>query len=152
MTLPSITATGRLGSDPELKHTPAGKAVVSISIACDENRKNSRDEWEKLSTAWLRVPLWEDAAEAAAEHLRKGDLVTAIGVLTVREYDKTDGSGKGQSVEIKNATVSKHLPRASRGQGQQQPAATGGWGGQQPQTNVAADPWSTPPSHEEPPF
>jgi single-strand DNA-binding protein len=147
MSLPSIQATGRLGDDPELRFTPGGKAVADFRIACDENKKNG-DQWEKVSTTWLRVSIWERDAEAVAEHVKKGDLVTVIGSLTVREYDKKDG-GKGTSVEIKNATVSKALPRV----GAVQPSSS--W--QQPapaQTNTTADPWSTQPALDDstPPF
>lgn len=147
MTLPNITAIGRLGDDPELRFTPGGKAVAEFRIACDENKK-SGDSWEKVSTTWLRVSIWEKDAEAVAEHLKKGDLVTVIGSLTVREYEKKDG-GKGTSVEVKNATVTKALPRIG---GASQPAQSGGWNSQ---PSAPADPWSTPSQpalDSEPPF
>jgi single-strand DNA-binding protein len=144
MTLPRIEATGRLGSDPSIKFTTGGKAVAEFSIACDENKKNG-DSWEKVSTTWLRVTVWEKDAETVAEHLTKGDLVTVIGQLTVRTYDKTDGS-KGTSVEVKNANVTKALPRIADGYAITKPAVP---------TNAPADPWSTAPTQpalEEPPF
>lgn len=144
MTLPNITATGRLGSDPELRFTPSGKAVADFSIACDENRKNG-DSWEKVSTTWLRVSVWDKDAEAVAAHLVKGDLVTVVGSLTVREYDKKDG-GKGQSVEVKNANVTKALPREKVG------AGGGGWAPAAQTPPPADDPWSTQPALDEPPF
>lgn len=129
MTLPSITATGRLGADPELKFTGSGKAVTSFRIACDK-RKQENGEWKTLSTVWLSVSLWEDEAEVAAEHLAKGDLVTVVGQLNVREYERKDGT-KGQSVEIDYGKVSKALPR--KGGGSSRPAA--------PQ--AASNPWET---------
>lgn len=144
MTLPNITATGRLGDDPELRFTPGGKAVAEFRMACDENKKNG-DSWEKVSTTWLRVTLWEKDAEAVAEHIKKGDLVTVIGSLTVREYDKKDG-GKGTSVEIKNAAVTKALPRT------QNAGQSSGWSQSAP-APATGDPWSTAPAAtEEPPF
>jgi single-strand DNA-binding protein len=149
MTLPRIEATGRLGNDPELKFTPSGSAVANFSIACDENKKGDNGQWEKLSTTWLRVAVWKEAAEAVAEHLKKGDLVTVIGQLTVRDYEH-NGVAK-QSVEVKNATVTKALPRQANGA---QSSGSGGWQPSQPspQSNTPADPWSTQPALEEPPF
>lgn len=149
MTLPRIEATGRLGNDPELKFTPSGAAVANFSIACDENKKDGNDNWEKVSTTWLRVAVWKDAAEAVAEHVKKGDLVTVIGQLTVRDYEH-NGVNK-QSVEVKNATVTKALPKVGGGQ----PSRSNSWqpSSQPAQTNTPADPWSTqPPLDSEPPF
>jgi len=148
MTLPRIEATGRLGNEPDLKFTTGGKAVAEFSIACDENKKNG-DQWEKVSTTWLRVTVWEKDAEAVAEHLKKGDLVTVIGQLNVREYDKKDG-GKGTSVEVKNANVTKALPR-------ERSTGSGGGGWSQPAPAPSNDPWgsapaASTPSDSQPPF
>lgn len=144
MTLPNITATGRLGSDPELRFTPSGKAVADFSIACDENRKNG-DSWDKVSTTWLRVSVWDKDAEAVAASLVKGDLITVIGSLTVREYDKKDG-GKGQSVEVKNANVTKALPR------EKATVSSGGWSTPTHTPATSDNPWNTQPALDEPPF
>jgi single-strand DNA-binding protein len=114
MTLPTITATGRLGADPDLSFTPSGKAVAKFRMACDERRKEG-DEWKTIGTTWLSVDQWGDDAEAAAHNLQKGDLVTVVGLLNVREYEK-DGT-KRLSVEIKYGRVSKALPKAKNGTG-----------------------------------
>lgn len=153
MTLPRIEATGRLGNDPELKFTPSGAAVANFSIACDENKKDANDNWEKVSTTWLRIAVWKDAAEAVAEHLKKGDLVTVIGQLTVRDYEH-NGANK-QSVEVKNATVTKALPKVGGGQSLSPRPSPSDW--QQPNQlqdkTPAADPWSTQPAADQlPPF
>lgn len=141
MTLPQITATGQLGSDPEISFTPTGVAKATLSVACNENRRKDDGTWEKVSTTWLRVELWRDPAQAAADFLKKGDGVIVTGNLTVREYDRNDGT-KGKSVEVKNATVAKTPPRMQQGQ-------------QPPPQQQSADPWSTAPAsttHEQPPF
>ena len=129
MTLPSITATGRLGADPELKFTGSGKAVCNFRMACDK-KKQENGEWKTLSTVWLSVSLWENDAEAAAEHLAKGDLVTVVGQLNVREYERKDGT-KGQSVEIDYGRVSKALPKS------------GGRSAPRPQSTPSSNPWDT---------
>jgi single-strand DNA-binding protein len=115
MTLPTITATGRLAADPDLSFTPSGKAVAKFRMACDKNRKNDQGQWEKVSTTWLAVDTWGDDAETVAHNLQKGDMVTVVGNLNVREYEK-DGT-KRLSVEIENGRVSKALPKAKNGTG-----------------------------------
>lgn len=149
MTLPNITATGRLGADPELKFTAAGKAVASFRIACTE-RINDNGEWKDGATVWLPVSLWEKEAESATEHLRKGDEVTIVGQLTVRQYEHNGQSR--ESWEFKWPKVSKSLPKIAQSQqrsAQPAPPAANGWAQQQPPN----DPWSTgPASNEQPPF
>lgn len=116
MTLPNITEQGRLAADPDLSFTPSGRAVAKFRIACDKNRKNDQGQWEKVSTTWLAVDAWGDDAEPVVENLKKGDMVTVVGQLNVREYERKDG-GKGTSVEIENARISKNLPRAKSNAG-----------------------------------
>lgn len=151
--LPNITATGRLGTDVDLTWTPSGKALAKFRIACGERIKDqSSGEWKDGDTTWLSVALWEKDAEAAAEHLSKGDEVTIVGLLLVRDFEAKDGS-KGRSVEIKYGKVSKSLPRlVNAGQSSGWSASTQP-GPNAPQTNVPADPWSSQPALDsEPPF
>lgn len=129
-----VSIEGRLGQDPELRWTSAGKPVLNGSVA-DTPRRFNRDTnaWEDAGeTLWLRFSLWGPKAEAAAEVLRKGDLVTATGRLKQRSFEQ-DGQRR-TVVEMDADSVGK-VATASANGGQQQP---GGFGGQ-PQV----DPWAT---------
>lgn len=90
----SIHIVGRLGQDPELRHTSAGKPVANMTVAT----KNWKDE-----TAWHRVVAWGKAAEFAGSYLKKGDLVYVEGSMEYREWEK-DGQ-KRTSAEISASTV-----------------------------------------------
>jgi single-strand DNA-binding protein len=70
---------GRLGRDPEMRYTPAGKAVTSFSVAVDEGFG------ENKVTAWYRVTAWEKLAESCNNFLQKGKLVLVEGHITVDE-------------------------------------------------------------------
>lgn len=131
----TITITGRLAQDPELRFGQSGKAFCNISIPDQKRRKNDQGQWEDASaTTWFRVTVFDEAAEALAGH-SKGDEVIVTGRLITREYQKQDGT-TGSSLEVdyaKVAVVPGGRPNTQRQQGQ-----TGGWGGaQQP----ASDPW-----------
>ena len=52
MSLPTITATGNLTADPELRFTQAGKAVATVSIATNRSRKTDAG-WETTHTTYL---------------------------------------------------------------------------------------------------
>ncbi len=98
-----LTVIGNLGSDPELKYTPSGKAVCNLRIANNIGKRQPDGSWSD-QTLWLNVELWEEAAERAAERLRKGNRVYAEGQLERRDYTTRDGR-EGTSLELKFARV-----------------------------------------------
>ena len=112
MSLPTITATGNLTADPELRFTQAGKAVATVSIATNRSRKTDAG-WETTHTTYLTVKLWEADAETAAEHLHKGERVMISGELLIEEWEDKNGN-KRQTPTIDRATIAKALPRAAR--------------------------------------
>ncbi len=111
MTLNKMMIIGNLGADPELRYTPSGKAVANLRVAVNDNRRGPDGEWVE-ETMWLRVEVWDQAAERAAEQLRKGHKVYAEGQLRAREYEGSDGQ-KRTSLELRFARVIS-LERRSR--------------------------------------
>ena len=120
MTLNKMMIIGNLGADPELRYTPGGKAVAELRVAVNDRSKGADGEWVE-ETQWFRVELWEQAAERAAERLRKGHKVFAEGALRAREWEGKDGQ-KRTSLEIRFARV-QSLERREPGEG------GGGFGG-----------------------
>src|SRR5918999_3621242 len=114
MTLNKMMIIGNLGADPELRYTPSGKAVTNLRVAVNNNRRGPDGEWVE-ETLWLRVEVWEQAAERLAEQLRKGNKIYAEGQLRAREYDGNDGQ-KRTSLELTFARVVS-LERRERGEG-----------------------------------
>ena len=140
-----ITITGRLSGDPELRFAKTGTAMCTISVPDQKRRKNPQtNEWEDQSaTTWFRATVFKEAAEALAEHGRKGDTVVVTGELITKEWTNQNGETKS-SLEIDFATVAV-VPRSQPAQRQQQPSG--------------GDPWATPAqgggwgsSSVEPPF
>lgn len=80
-----IFGVGHLGGDPEMRYTPAGKAVTNFSLAV----KWGFGEYEQK--AWLRVTTWGNLAEACNQYLKKGDEITFVATLNP---DKETGSPK----------------------------------------------------------
>jgi single-strand DNA-binding protein len=119
VTLNKMMIIGNLGADPELRYTPGGKAVAELRVAVNDRSKGPDGEWQE-ETQWFRVELWEQAAERAAERLRKGHKVFAEGQLRAREWEGKDGQ-KRTSLEIRFARV-QSLERRDPGEG-------GGYGG-----------------------
>lgn len=98
-----LTVIGNLGADPELKYTPNGNAVCNLRLANNIGQKQPDGSWAD-QTLWLNVELWNEAAERAAERLRKGHRVYAEGQLVRRDYTTKDGR-EGVSLELKFSRV-----------------------------------------------
>lgn len=73
---------GRLGKDPEIKFTPSGKAVCTVSIAVSEKRGGEEH------TEWVSCVFWEKLAEIVGQYLKKGGLIFASGKMQTRSYEK----------------------------------------------------------------
>lgn len=81
--------TGTIGSDAVVRYTPAGLAVLNVSVA------NNTGYGDKQKTMWLRVALWGKRAESQiVDYLKKGQQVFVSGELSQSEYTAQDGSIK----------------------------------------------------------
>lgn len=101
----TLTIVGNLGGDPELRFTPNGDAVCNVSIADTPRRQNQAGEWEDAGeTLWVRAAVWREKGEALANTAKRGDKVIATGRLTVRTYERQDGT-QGQAFELQHAEV-----------------------------------------------
>ncbi|MFN3705690.1 MAG: single-stranded DNA-binding protein [Thermoflexales bacterium] len=117
----NIIIVGRLGRDPEMRFTPSGEAVTTISVATDRawNDKNGQLHRE---TTWFRVSVFGKTAENVNQYLSKGRVVLVEGRLVVdpktggpRVYQRQDGSC-GASFEVVANNI-RFLSTRSDGEG-----------------------------------
>ncbi len=93
-----VMLIGRLGRDPETKWFEGGRAMCALSIATSERQKD-RDGNLRERTEWHKVVLWQQLAEIAEKHLKKGDRIYVEGKLRSRTWQ--DGTGvEHKAVEI----------------------------------------------------
>lgn len=88
---------GRLGKDPEMRHTGAGKKVCSFSVAV--NRSWTKDGEKMDITEWINIVAWDKLAEICGKYLKKGSQVYVAGEMRSSTWDKADGS-KGYKTDI----------------------------------------------------
>ncbi|MDJ1136238.1 single-stranded DNA-binding protein [Streptomyces iconiensis] len=152
----TITMTGNVVAEPELRFTPSGAAVCNFRIASTPRKfDKQRNEWTDGDPLFLGVTVWRQQAEHVAESVQKGMRVIIVGKLTQRQYDDKDGNRRS-SYDIQADEVAPSLLRATavvtkatgqQGNAQGAPQANG-WN-QRP----AADQWQTQPGYsDEPPF
>jgi len=90
--------TGTVGRDAEVRYTPAGLAILTVSVA------NNVGFGDKQQTLWVRVSVFGKRAEGALQnYLKKGQQVFVSGELSLNEYKAQDGSAK-TSLEL-NANI-----------------------------------------------
>lgn len=90
-TVNKVILLGRLGADPELRYTPGGAAVSTISVATNVVWKD-KDGNQQEKTEWHRVVAWRKTAEFLGEYVKKGALVFVEGRLETRTWDDRDGN------------------------------------------------------------
>lgn len=83
-----VVLVGRLTRDPELRYTPNGIAVASISLAVNRPFSNQQGNRE---ADFFNVVVWRKQAENVANYLRKGSLTGVDGRLQSRSYENNEG-------------------------------------------------------------
>lgn len=105
MSVNKVIILGRLGQDPELKHTPNGNAVCNFSLATSESWKDKNSGEKKEKTEWHRVVVWGKLAELCGEYLSKGREVYVEGKLSTRSWDDKNSGEKRYATEVNGSTV-----------------------------------------------
>lgn len=139
----TLTIIGNLTADPELRFTPSGAAVANFTVASTPRTYDkAQDKWVDGSTLFMRCSIWRQAAENAAESLKKGTRVIVVGRLVSRSYETREGEkrtvmelqAEDVGASIKLATV--EVRKASRG--------SDSYGGSDRRNSPPADdPWAT---------
>lgn len=100
---------GRLTKAPELKQTNSGKSVCGFTIAVDRSR-------DREKTDFVPIVAWGKTAEFVNQWFGKGDLITIVGRIEVRNYEDKNGN-KRTAFEIVADEVSFCGSKAETGTG-----------------------------------
>src|SRR4051794_29872142 len=122
-----ITTVGNLTSDPELRFTPQGVAMVKFTVASTPRTfDRAKNEWADGDPLFLTCTAWRDLAEHIAESLAKGTRVIVVGRLRLSRWETDEGEKRsaygldveeiGPSLKWAQAKVSK-MTRAKAGDG-----------------------------------
>jgi single-strand DNA-binding protein len=98
----TLTGIGRLTRDVALRSTRSGKSVATISIASDRR--------DRSADALYDLIVWEAQAQAAAEHLIKGQAVAFTGRFEPRAYETSSGEQR-VAIEVHGVEL-EYGPRA----------------------------------------
>lgn len=84
MALNHVSIQGRFVSNPELRRTGTGKAVVSFTIANDKPGKDN-------GASFIPCVAWEKTADFINQYFIKGSPIVVEGRLDSRQYEDKNG-------------------------------------------------------------
>ena len=135
----TITMTGNLTRDPELRYTPTGQAVASFTVASTPRfMDKATNEWKDGDSLFLSCNVWRQAAENVCESLQRGMRVIVTGRLKQRSYETKEGEKRTvYEVEVDDVgpslrSASAKVTKAARESAGSRPAAK----------PAGEDPWS----------
>ena len=117
--LNKVMLIGRLGADPELRHTDDGTPVATFRMVTSEIYKDKSGQKQEKSE-WHSIVAWRKLAEIVGEYIKKGRLVYVDGKIQSREWADKEGN-KRKAYEIVASDI-KMMPDGSR-RGQSSPGA-----------------------------
>lgn len=84
----SVSLTGRLTRDPELRKTQSGIAVATFTLAVARQYTNSQGERE---ADFVNCVIWRKPAENLVNLVSKGSLIGVQGRIQTRVYEDKEG-------------------------------------------------------------
>lgn len=111
MNVNKVILVGRLTRDPDMRTTPSGQSVATLSMATNNfwtDKSGTRQE----RTEFHSVVLWGRLAEIALQYLTKGQECFIEGRLQTREYTAKDGTQR-KVTEI----IGENMQLGARAQG-----------------------------------
>lgn len=112
MDLNRVTLIGRLTRDPEVRTTPAGRSVASITIATGRQWTDQAGQKQKESE-FHNVVMWSKLADIAGQYLRKGARLYVEGRLKTRDWTGQDGVKRYRTEIIADNMIMLDGPKGS---------------------------------------
>ncbi len=86
-----VTLIGNVGLEPKMTTFESGKKLVNLSMATNENYKNSKGE-KVTDTQWHNLVAWGKTAEIIEKYVDTGNEIAVEGKLTSRSYEDKEGT------------------------------------------------------------
>lgn len=107
----TVTISGNLTRDPEMRHTPSGLQVCKLRIASNRSKKNPDGDGYVDDTTFVDATVFGNFAELVDSKHRKGDSITVSGRLSSSEWEAEDGSKRSKVEVIANDVDSQAMYR-----------------------------------------
>lgn len=120
----TMTFTGNLVRDPNIKRQTDGKAWTGFTVLWSEREKSQNGEWVDTPPMAVNVSCYGNLAENAATTLRKGMRVTVVGRVKPSVWNSQRGeqmqialTADSVAVDLRFATAQVTKSTGNQGQG-----------------------------------
>lgn len=103
MAINKVILIGNLGQNPEVRHTPSGQAICTLSIATNESWTDKNGQKQE-KTEWHRVVVFGKLAELCGQYLQKGRQAYIEGKLQTRTWQDKENQTR-YTTEVVAQTV-----------------------------------------------
>lgn len=93
---------GRVGQDPDMRFTAAGKAIANLSIACSDDYKDKQSGQKVEQTNWIKIVAFDRLAEIIQQYVKKGDQIYVSGKQVTQKYQAQDGTDRYSTSIVAN--------------------------------------------------
>ncbi len=91
-----VVIMGNLTRKPELRSTPGGRSVTTLSVAVNRIYKDRNTGEQVKNTDFIDVSVWGRNAENCEEYLSKGSGVYVEGRLNLRQWESQNGEPRSK--------------------------------------------------------
>lgn len=114
MSINTMTATGNVGKDAELRYLQNNTAIAEFQLPVKQGYGDNQ------KTSWIKCILWGKIAEAYAPNIKKGDLVVVSGEFYVEEWTKDGVTHVKPCLRVNQIQPTKKLDNQAHQQAQEQ--------------------------------
>ena len=100
----SVTLTGRLTRDAELKYTQNGGAIVRFSMAVNRSKRNGDGSWAE-ETSFIDCVYFGKGAESVNSYLSRGRQVAVSGELRQSRWEQDGQTRSRVEVFVNNLSL-----------------------------------------------
>lgn len=102
MSLNTVSISGNMCRDPELRETVNGSHILNFTVAVNDRRKGNDGEWEDYAS-FIDCKMFGKRAQAVAKYLSKGTKVCCEGkIVQDRWTDRDSGNNRSKVFVIVN--------------------------------------------------
>jgi len=94
-----VTLLGNVGKDPEIRSTPSGVIVASLTLATSDRQKDAQGNWQDR-TEWHNLKAFNRTAEIVRDYVKKGAKLYIEGKITTNSWDDKETGQKRYRTEI----------------------------------------------------
>lgn len=99
MAINSVSLSGNLVRDAELRATSGGSFILTFDVAVNERRKQEDGTWGD-ETSYIRCKMFGKRAQATQPHLTKGCKVSLQGKLRQERWQTKEGQNRSEVVVL----------------------------------------------------